>query len=175
MSSPSSVVVRPLREADAPRYREMMLAAYAAEPEAFTASVAERRAATMEWWQARAAGRAGETMFGAFIDGHLAGVAGLKPETRERTRHKASLVGLCVESAHRRQGLGRRLVEAVLTAAGASPGLRLVQLTVTAGNAPALKLYEQAGFVAFGEEPMAVALGEGFVSKIHLWRPLSPA
>lgn len=172
MSLPGSVLVRPLGEEDAPRYREMMLAAYAAEPTAFTASLAERSAATMDWWRARASGRAGETMFGAFVDGRLVGVAGLKPQTRERTRHKASLVGLCVESAYRRQGLGRLLVEAVLAAARAAPGLRLVQLTVTGGNDAALKLYEQAGFLTFGEEPMAVALGDGFVSKIHLWRLL---
>ena len=173
MPSPSSVVIRPLREEDAPSYREMMLAAYAAEPAAFTASVAERRAASMAWWQERAAGRGGETMLGAFVDGRLVGVAGLKPETRERTRHKASLVGLCVKSTHRRQGLGRLLVEAVLAAARAMPGLRLVQLTVTGGNASARNLYERAGFAAIGEEPMAVALDDGFVSKIHMWRPLS--
>jgi len=30
-------------------------------------------------------------------------------------------------------------------------------------------LYERSGFVEFGVEPYAVAVGESFVSKVHMW------
>ena len=69
----------------------------------------------------------------------------------------------------RQQGLGRRLVQAVLAQAAGRPGVRLVQLTVTQGNDAACALYESCGFVAYGVEPYAVAAGTAYVAKIHMW------
>jgi len=46
----------------------------------------------------------------------------------------------------------------------------VVQLTVSDVNAAARALYEGCGFTAFGVEPMAVALGDGYVDKVHMWR-----
>ena len=51
-------------------------------------------------------------------------------------------------------------------------GLKVVQLTVTEGNAAAQTLYEHCGFVSFGVEPFAVALGSIFLSKVHMWCPV---
>ena len=50
-----------------------------------------------------------------------------------------------------------------------------VQLTVTEGNASAQGLYAACGFRVFGVEPYAVAVGQGFVSKVHMWCPLAPS
>jgi ribosomal protein S18 acetylase RimI-like enzyme len=47
--------------------------------------------------------------------------------------------------------------------------LLLVQLTVTQGNDGAQGLYERMGFEAFGVEPYAVAVGQRYVSKVHMW------
>jgi len=69
----------------------------------------------------------------------------------------------------RRGGVGKSLVLAVLEHARKRPGVRLVQLTVTQGNAPAQALYEKCGFVPFGVEPLAISLGPDFVSKVHMW------
>jgi RimJ/RimL family protein N-acetyltransferase len=151
-----------------------MLEAYARHPEAFTSSAAERAALPASWWEARLAEGedAGETVFGAFVDQALVGVAGLGFESREKARHKATLFGMYVDPAHRRTGAGRALVSAVLDAASRHPGTLLVQLTVTDGNDAARRLYESFGFVAFGVEPMAVRLGDRFVAKVHMWCPL---
>jgi ribosomal-protein-alanine N-acetyltransferase len=48
----------------------------------------------------------------------------------------------------RRQGVGRRLLEAVVGAARAAGAARLT-LEVARGNAPALSLYQSAGFECF--------------------------
>jgi RimJ/RimL family protein N-acetyltransferase len=53
--------------------------------------------------------------------------------------------------------------------------LVLVQLTVTQGNQGAQGLYERQGFTPFGVEPCAVAVGERFVSKVHMWCDLRSA
>ena len=110
-----------------------------------------------------------EMVLGAYKGSRLSGVAGLSFESREKARHKAHLFGMYVPSNLRGGGVGKSLVLAVLEQARKRPGVRLVQLTVTQGNAPAQALYERCGFVPFGVEPFAVALGVDFVSKVHMW------
>jgi ribosomal protein S18 acetylase RimI-like enzyme len=73
----------------------------------------------------------------------------------------------------RQRGLGRQLVVAALGVARARDDIKVVQLTVTQGNSAAQTLYEHCGFSVFGVEPFAVAVGEGFVSKVHMWCDLS--
>jgi ribosomal protein S18 acetylase RimI-like enzyme len=149
-----------------------MLDAYARHPDAFTSSAGERSALPLSWWQARLDTEplAKEIVFGAFAgDGTLCGAAGLGFETREKARHKAQLFGMVVLAQQRSQGVGAALVDAVLAEARSREGIRLVQLTVTDGNESAQRLYERHGFVPFGIEPLAVAVGAGYVAKVHMW------
>lgn len=152
-------------------YRALMLQGYALHPEAFTASVAERGPLPISWWQQRLqrGDDVHEMVLGAWSGDELAGVAGLSFETRERSSHKAMLFGMYVAPQFRHAGLGHQLVQAVLAEARRRPGTLLVQLTVTAGNAGAQALYAACGFAPFGNEPMAVRLGHGYVSKVHMW------
>ena len=98
--------------------------------------------------------------------------AGLSFESPLKSRHKALLFGMYVAPAARGAGTGRRLVEAALALARARPGLRVVQLTVTQGNAAAQALYARCGFEVFGQEPMAVFVDGRFHAKVHMWRDL---
>ena len=152
-------------------YRALMLEAFELHPDAFTSSFAERAALPLAWWEARLAkeARPSELILGAFHGDQLAGVAGLSFEPREKARHKATLFGMYVPSRFRRHGYARQLVQATLAEARARSGVKIVQLTVTDGNRAAQKLYEQCGFVPFGLEPFAVAVGDRFVSKVHMW------
>ena len=150
-----NAVIRRLVPADVPAYRPLMLEAYAAHPDAFTSSVEERAALPESWWTARLrdAPDAGEIVIGAFADGAIVGVAGLAFEPRVKARHKATLFGMYVATTWQRGGLGHRLVSDALARAKQRPGTRLVQLTVTEGNAAAESLYARCGFVRFGVEP----------------------
>jgi RimJ/RimL family protein N-acetyltransferase len=155
----------------AAEYRALMLEAYALHPDAFTSSAAERTALPLSWWESRLDEDplSLELVLGAFHEGRLAGVAGLSFQAREKARHKATLFGMYVPARARNLGLGRLLVQAALAQAKARPGVKLVQLTVTQGNRAAQTLYEKCGFVQFGLEPFAVAVGAEFVSKVHMW------
>jgi ribosomal protein S18 acetylase RimI-like enzyme len=169
--SGSTSGIRRLVPADATGYRSLMLEAYERHPEVFTSSVAERTALPLAFWEGRLKDepRPMELVLGAFVDGRLAGIAGLAFESRDKTRHKARLFGMYVLPALRQGGIGYRLVLAALDAARAREGVKLVQLTVTHGNGAAQALYERCGFVPFGIEPFAVAVGSEFVSKVHMW------
>ncbi len=166
------MMIERLSPSHAGDYRALMLEAYAAHPDAFTSTVAEREKLPMAWWEARLSTdpSARHLVLGAFHDGELTGVVGLSFERREKVRHKATLFGMYVRPAVRRQGIGRQLVESALKHARERSGVKVVQLTVTEGNVPAVALYESCGFLRFGAEPMAVAVGSGYVSKLHMWR-----
>lgn len=159
------------------QYRTLMLEAYAAHPDAFTSSVAERSALPLAWWGARLSSepRPNELVLAAVDGDSLLGVAGLSFEVREKASHKSTLFGMYVPPVHRGNGLGRQLVLSALDYARSRKGIRLVQLTVTHGNHGAEALYRKCGFVQFGLEPLAVAVASAFVSKVHMWCDLNAA
>ncbi|WP_085580169.1 MULTISPECIES: GNAT family N-acetyltransferase [unclassified Pseudomonas] len=152
-------------------YRELMLEAYDCHPQAFTSSVRERAAMPLSWWESRLSGKF-DVVLGAFEAGRLAGIVGLAFESREKARHKVTLFGLYVSAPYCRRGTGHGLLQAALAEAQSRPELKLIQLTVTAGNDAALNLYRRCGFIQFGQEPMAVRVGEDYFDKLHLWREL---
>ena len=59
---------------------------------------------------------------------------------------ETQILRVAVGAAHRRQGLGRALLEALCAACGGGEAL----LEVRASNLPAITLYERAGFVITG-------------------------
>ncbi len=168
--------VRALGPADVARYRALMLQAYASEPDAFTSTPEERAAEPPAWWLARLQHPQGlSQVFGAFRGDALVGTVTVEFSGRAKTRHKAHLVGMFVDTPARGLGAGRALLAAALAAARAQPGVQVATLTVTEGNAPATRLYARAGFQPFGTEPMAVATAGGFRAKVHMWLPLHAA
>lgn len=161
-----------LTPAHAAEYRALMLLTYADQPDAFVATVHEREPLPVEWWASRLSDRPdpAELVLGAFVDGRLAGIASLRFQRRERTTHKAYLFGMSVLPKFRGRGIARALVEAVLDQARSTSGTRVVQLGVIQSNIPALRLYDSCGFLAFGTEPFAIRIGDGFVPVVHMWR-----
>jgi ribosomal protein S18 acetylase RimI-like enzyme len=165
--------VAQLAASDVSRYRELMLHAYSAAPDAFTSTAEERAAEPHSWWLKRIADPSGQSLaFGAFHGGQLIGTVTVEFTAKPRTRHKAKLIGMFVHESSRGLGAGAMLVQAALAAARARPEVRVVTLTVTEGNSPAVSLYERCGFRQFGVEPMAIATPEGYNAKVHMWLPL---
>ena len=162
--------VSPLTAQDARRYRELMLHAYEVAADAFTSTPEQRAAEPESWWIKRIADPTGMSLaFGAFEGEELVGTVTVEFSAKSKTSHKAHIIGMFVCTAARGLGAGKALLDAALEAARSRPGILVVTLTVTEGNAPAIRLYESCGFKSFGVEPMAIATPSGFKSKVHMW------
>jgi RimJ/RimL family protein N-acetyltransferase len=169
-----TTIIQRLTPEHASSYRSLMLEAYRLHPDAFTSAVSEREALPIDWWEKRldSGADATEMVYAALEGENLLGVVGLSFERRKKVSHKCTLFGMYVPLAHRDKGIGYELLCRILAYAQSQPRLLLVQLTVTEGNQDAQRLYERMGFEPFGIEPMAVAIGRHFVSKVHMWHDL---
>jgi len=166
--------IAPLAASDAPQYRALMLHAYAAAADAFTSTPEERAVEPDSWWIKRIADPQGLSVaLGAFHDGALVGTVTIEFSAKPKTSHKAHLIGMFVRESCRGLGAGALLVKAALQVARARQGVVVVNLTVTEGNASAIKLYAACGFRSFGVEPKAIATPDGYKSKVHMWLDLS--
>ncbi|ELQ08621.1 acetyltransferase [Pseudomonas syringae BRIP39023] len=172
-----TTIIKRLTPGHASAYRALMLEAYRLHPDAFTSDVGEREALPIDRWEKRlnSGSDTADAVFAAFEGEDLLGVAGLSVERRKKASHKSTLFGMYVPFAHRGRGIGYELLRSILAYAKSQPQLLLVQLTVTEGNRGAQGLYERMGFKPFGIEPLAVALGKQFISKVHMWHDLRNA
>jgi ribosomal protein S18 acetylase RimI-like enzyme len=165
--------VSTLTASDADRYRDLMLHAYESAADAFTSTADERAAQPKAWWEKRIADASGMSVaLGAFQATELVGTVALEFSSKPKTRHKAHLIGMFVHERARGLGAGAALLRAALLEASARMHVRVVTLTVTQGNEPAIRLYESAGFQTFGVEPLAISTPGGFKSKVHMWLEL---
>jgi RimJ/RimL family protein N-acetyltransferase len=143
--------IRRLEPADAALYREIRLEALQKDPAAFGSTFERESAQPLSWFEA-ALGRA--DIFGAFLDGKLAGIAGFSAQQGSKQAHKGLLWALYVRDVARSSGLGKMLVAAVLEHARGR--VELVQLTVVSENEAACRLYKAMGFVEYGYEKRAL-------------------
>jgi len=173
---PDTTAIRVLVADDLAAYRALRLRGFAEHPAAFTSSHAEESARPADALRHRIeppAARPHDGVLGAFAGGTLVGMVGLEVDMRAHVRHKGQVFGMYVPVEHAGRGIGKALVAAVIRRAQAIPALRQLGLTVTAGNAAARRLYEAAGFVAWGIEPDAVIVDGAAHDKIHMTRALA--
>lgn len=168
------MLVSTLTPADVAAYRALMLEAYEQAPDAFTTTAAEREAEPESWWVKRIGSADGlATSFGAWEGSRLAGTVALEYSAKPKTRHSALVLGMYVQPQARGKAVGLALLNAAIAAASARPGVLRLTLTVTEGNAPALRLYRSVGFVEWGTQPQAIRTDSGFKGKVHMSLALS--
>ena len=166
--------IRRLELGDAAVYRALRLRALREHPDAFTSSFEEEALRPLADTEKRLADSVSEKLWGAFVGGTMAGTVCLSRETRQKSRHKALLLGMYVAAEHSGRGVGRALMERVLREARAW-GLELLVLTVTESNRQACVLYERAGFLPIGVEPDAIRVNHISFGKRHMYLQLLPS
>lgn len=164
-----------LTAADVAAYRALMLEAYTQAPDAFTTTAAERAAEPDAWWVKRIGGADTlATSFGAWQGNTLVGTVALEYSAKPKTRHSALVLGMYVQPQERGKAVGLALLNAAVAAACARPDILSLNLTLTEGNTPALRLYRSVGFVDWGTQPQAIRTGSGLKGKVHMSLALPP-
>jgi GNAT superfamily N-acetyltransferase len=141
------VVIRKIRAAEGERLRAIRLQAIADSPSAFGSTLADTEAVSIVDWEARASvNAAGEAaiMYVAEDEGSWVGLAGgvFDPEASAKI---VIVFSMWVNPTHRRQHIGRELVQRVIAWARVRHAER-IELWVTKDNEPAEALYADCGF-----------------------------
>lgn len=98
---------------------------------------------------------------GAFSDeGVLLGTVGFKRDLFVKLKHKGLIFRMYVSEKAKGQGLGRKLLQALIERAKQGEGLRQLYLTVVANNQRAINLYHSAGFELYSREKGSIKMSE---------------
>jgi GNAT superfamily N-acetyltransferase len=142
--------IRELERREWALYRELRLRALAESPDAFGRTLADELARSDADWiriTESVTTPGGQVMLVAEEAGRSLGLTfGIFDKERAKTGHVG---GMWVDPGVRGRGAGRALVEAAIAWAR-SRGLDRLELWVTKGNGPAVRLYERAGFADTG-------------------------
>ena len=143
------IVLEPITTQKVFVFKEVRLRALRDTPRAFGSTHARESLLTDAEWIERASRWNGEKGVGflAMDDGVACGIAGSFLDENDATR--AQLISMWTAPTHRRQGVGRLLVDEVAGWARLR-GARTLLLTVTSVNDPAMRFYERLGFVRTG-------------------------
>ena len=118
----------------------------------------------------------GHFFLGAFHSaGPLLGCIGCERELLPQQRHSARLVSMMVAPAAQRRGIGQQLLAACIDQATQVVGLEQLTLSVTASNHHVVRLYESAGFRAWGLLPRAIVVQGAGYDQLHMVRLLPPS
>jgi ribosomal protein S18 acetylase RimI-like enzyme len=96
----------------------------------------------------------------------VVGWCDISPMEREGFTHRSTL-GMGVHADFRRRGIGARLINEAISRAKENR-LERVELEVFASNAPAIKLYEKAGFVVEGVKKKARKLDGAYDDMVQM-------
>ena len=143
------IVLELITPQNAPLFKDVRLGALQDTPTAFSSTYAEEAKLTDADWVKRAAQwNSGKSVGYLAIDAGIAcGIASGLLDSDEATR--ANLFSMWVAPTHRRLGIGRKLVDAIIDWARARSAHALL-LLVTSNNQGAIKFYQQLGFMLTG-------------------------
>ena len=98
---------------------------------------------------------------GAFSDeGELLGTIGFKRDLFVKLKHKGLIFRMYVSEKAKGQGLGRKLLQALIERASQDKTLKQIYLTVVATNHRAKSLYLSEGFEIFSTERNSIQMTE---------------
>jgi RimJ/RimL family protein N-acetyltransferase len=150
-----SIELRPLGPLDAAAYRALRLEGLENSPESFSASFEDEVKHPLAWFEDRLRS---SIVYGAFLEGGLVGVAGIRFQTAAKTAHIGLLWGVYVKPRARRRGLSAALARRLIEIARGR--VEQIHLAVASSNQPAFRVYAGLGFKQYGLERRALKIGE---------------
>jgi ribosomal protein S18 acetylase RimI-like enzyme len=126
-------------------YRKLRLEALQKDPIAFGSSYEEEFSRTEEFWR----NRIGNMLFAVETDRPV-GMVRYAFETRTKNKHVAGIYAMYVNKEFRNRGIGKRLMDDVISLIAENNDIRKIRLSVTPEQVYAVKLYEHSGFKSAG-------------------------
>ena len=173
------MILRDLTVADAQAFWALRLLGLQTDPSAFGSSWEESHTMPFEQVVALVAERTtgpDYAILGAFVEEkgeeRLVGVTGFRRHENMKERHKSFIWGVFVHPDHRGQGIAGALLDDLIRRHAAQPGIRQIQLQVTAQNEGAVGLYASRGFQVFGREEEALFVDGRYYTDLHMVRRL---
>jgi putative acetyltransferase len=115
----------------------------------------------------------GDYLLLAYVDGQVAGHAGLHPVGRSPRRAHARMLGMAVQRHFQGKGVGTALMQALIDLADRWLPVTRIELTVFADNEKALALYRKFGFEIEGTHKQ-YALRDGRYVDTHAMARIKP-
>jgi len=143
------IAIRSITPQDAMLFKAVRLRALQDSPSAFGSTYAKESQLSDAEWLNRATNWNGESriMFVALDGNEACGIAGSYTDPHDATR--AQLISMWTAPTHRQRGIGRLLINEVLTWAR-QRNVRILQLMVTSSNERAIRFYDSLGFSRTG-------------------------
>ena len=110
---------------------------------------------------------------GAFFENNLVGVVSFERDPRYKLLHKALIFRMFVHPTAAGQGIGKALLQRVLSIAEKLPELRYLYLTVLASNERAIGLYSSLNFKEFAREIGGVNISGHFIDELQMAHQLA--
>ena len=164
----SDFVIRRVHSDEAEAYAALRREMLASAPLEFSASPEQDEASHPGIVRERLR-EEGTVMLGAFgADDSLLGSMILRREPARKSQHKAHVFATFVRPEHRRRGIAAAMMREAIRVARAMPGLEWLVLSVSSAAPDAQRLYERAGFEAWGREPDALRHEGESADEIHM-------
>jgi L-phenylalanine/L-methionine N-acetyltransferase len=170
-TSAARISVRRATVADADAFAAML-----GHPEVFP-QLLQMPHANPELWRTRLADNVGKPdllLVAVTAEGHVVGGAGLHPAGASPRRRHVMELGMQVQPAWQRQGVGTQLLQALCDYADNWLGLLRLELVVYADNDKAQALYRRFGFVQEGVHRCHAMRDGVYVDSVSMAR-LNPA
>ena len=155
--------IRRLNPIDAPDYRTIRLDALKHNPEAFGSIYEIEQARPIAAFEQRLTDN---IVFGAYAEGTIVGMAGLRRQVGQKDSHKAYVWGMYVQPDCRGTGIGSALLHELILVSQTL--VEQLTLSIVKGNDPAATLYRKFGFQIYGVEPRALKTPDGYNDEIHM-------
>lgn len=146
-------------------YRDLRLRALREEPSAFGSSYEDNVDKPEADWRRRLEGaqrKTDEFLLFAEVDGRLVGMMGAYRDKGRKVAHIATVVGVYVDAAARGQGIGRRLMQALLDEIARVPQIEKLRLGVNTQRFAPLALYLKFGFEIVGTARHELKIGDTY-------------
>jgi ribosomal protein S18 acetylase RimI-like enzyme len=157
-----TIAIRRLVPDDLAGYKEIRLEALKTSPTAFGASY-EGVSGRPDSYFLEAVNKL--ALFGAFDGARQVGLVAFRRNEGMKDAHRGDLIQMYVRPEARGTGAAMSLVQTVI--AHAATMVEQLHLSVTTDNAPAIRLYEKAGFTIYGTEPRALKVDGRYIDE-HL-------